>query len=107
MRRISSVRSCIWAFVGLPFMAAHQFGNPGAMPIVQPRIVDERELLSSPPVAKEVGTPFTRHITAGGEGQVNRPGVTLAAGGPRAPLAECRQRLLPQCPLVGAEEQRR
>src|SRR4051794_18941369 len=100
MRRTSSIRCCIWAFVGFAFMSGHQVGNPVGVPVVQAGVVDEGELLPTAAVAAQVGAAFDGQPRPGPESQRNNLGVGMATGGPLLAGAELLQGLGPQLALV-------
>src|SRR5437588_6059460 len=102
MRSNSSMRSLIWASVA--FMFAHQLVNPCGVPIVQGRIVVQGKLFAVA-VGPQVRTPFQGVACAAAcHLQGNDLGVTPGGGRLLSAFAELLQCLLPQFPVVVAEE---
>src|SRR5262245_27993414 len=99
--RTSSTRLATVAFVALAalalaraacvvllaFMAAHQVIDPRGVPVVQPGVVDQAELLPVP-VAAEVGGAFESQPRSVLESQGHDLAVVAARGDPLAPLHE-------------------
>src|SRR5262245_15876271 len=67
------------------FMLAHLVVDPGGVPVVQPRVVDQGQVLRVP-VRAQVGTALEGQAQAVGEGQGDHLGVAAGRAGDLAAL---------------------